>query len=83
VAVEWRATESESLRNKSSHSVGGNVRAANGETWMESLYKYTFFYCASQIVCFFKNRRFVATLYLNKSKSTVFPMVFAHFVSLC
>lgn len=82
MAVEWRDTESESLRNKSSFSAGGNVQAANGESRVESLYRYTFFYCASQIVYFFKIRRFVATFYLNKSKSTIFPMVFAHFVSL-
>lgn len=52
--------------------------------WLNKQICYTSFYCAllfcaSQIVCFLSKWRFVA----SKSVSTIFPIAFAQFISLC
>lgn len=48
-----------------------------------SIYKYTSFYRTLQVMCFFTNWRFVATLHRASLSGAIFPTVFTPFVSLC
>ena len=53
----------------------------NSLEYRHTSFYYTLLYCILQILHFFTNWKFLATLYSSKSICTIFPTALAHFVS--